>query len=197
MLNNSGPPPPPLRSVVCDSVDHWFAPVKRRSEPGFSCLLHCSTSHAIITVHQSLTMLNVYLLWTSAHQTWSCYRQGMQVSASNLLSRFDKLYYQVFWMFSQTVALDDRPSTQWRWHAISYMVNVRDMCPPAVVSRPCMDKKAGGLFGLYLTKKWDRSINAFLWMFCPFLVVKEVIGRIFIVTVVKWRIPDVFLLSGG
>lgn len=125
MLNNSGIPLLLLlHSVVCDSMDHWFAPVKRRSELGFSGLLHCSTSHAIISAHQSLTMLTVYL-WSGLALT----KHGVvadvvcrfqPTAASNLMSWFDKLYYQVFWMLSHAVALSghwwswvDMPSLTW------------------------------------------------------------------------------------
>lgn len=82
MLSSSSSPPLLLGSVVCDSMDHWFAPVKHRSELGSSCPLHCSTPRAVVCVHESSTMLNVYLLRTAAHQTWSCCRQGMQVSGA-------------------------------------------------------------------------------------------------------------------
>lgn len=107
MLSSSSSPPLLLGSVVCDSMDHWFAPVKHRSELGSSCPLHCSTPHAVVCVHESSTMLNVYLLRTAAHQTWSCCRQGMQVSGAwqHLISCSDKRHYQVFWMLSRTVAL--------------------------------------------------------------------------------------------
>lgn len=105
MLHNRGIPP-----TLAHSMDHWFAPVKRRGELGFLRLLHCSTSHGIITVHQSLTMLKCL---SSVHQrspnmvllqTKVC--EFQPTAASNLVSWFDKRYYQVFWMLSHAVALN-------------------------------------------------------------------------------------------
>lgn len=185
-------------------MDHWFAPVKRRSELGFSCLLHCSTSHAIITVHQNLAMLNVYLLWTSAHQTWRCCRRGMQVSgpaASNLVSRFDKLYYQVSWTLSHTVALNghrcsrgDIPSLTWWMSKICFD---QPWFPRLVWTRDL----EGSSDWIWFSEKWiedgfNWTISYVFETICSVLTVTTVKWSIFMMTEARWQIPDIFVLSG-
>lgn len=125
MLSSSSSPPLLLGSVVCDSMDHWFAPVKHCSELGSSCPLHCSTPHAVVCVHESSTMLNVYLLRTAAHQTWSCCRQGMQVSGAwqhliswaALISDIIRCSgcFRVLWHFTSPMLP--------RWHAVRWWMS--------------------------------------------------------------------------
>lgn len=111
-------------TVVCDSMDHWFAPVKRRGELGLSWLLRCSTSHAIITVHQSSMMLKCLssVDQRSPNKALLQTRYAGFIPRQHLISRagFDKSYYQVFWMLSHAVALSDHwcsgadtPSPAW------------------------------------------------------------------------------------
>lgn len=138
-----------FHSVVCDSMDHWFAPVKQRSELGFSCLLHCSTSHAIITVRQSLTMLNVYLVRTGARQTWCCCRRGMQAPPLSQLHSHPKKHLILrgglisFIIRCPGCCDTQRPLMPSRWHAVSWVASVKDTCGPAEVSTPCKDKRPG------------------------------------------------------
>lgn len=166
LLDGGSPSLPPsrlLHTVACDSMDHWFAPVKRRGELGFPCLLHCSTSHAIITVHQSSTMLNVYLPRTGAHQTWRCCRGGMQVAAQGERLISTSCFFFFFFFFDKLLlsgVLDaftrrgtQRPLMQSSWRAVSCMVNVKDAFGPAVVSTPCKDTRPGGVLRVAFLKK--------------------------------------------
>lgn len=161
----------PAHSVACDSLDHWLAPVKPCSKLGFSCLLRYSTSHNIVSAHQSSMILHVYLLRTGAHQTWSCCRQGMRLSdvgrprqhlilrvasisliLSGVLDAFTHCgTQQLGSAAAHWCSLGDAPS------------NVKDKFQPPAVSGPCMDKAPGLVLkaqkSVFITKKlkWGLS----------------------------------------
>lgn len=151
-------------------MDHWFAPVKRRSELGFSCLLHCSTSHAIIiiTAHRCLTMLKcLSSVWTSALT-----KHGLVADEvcrfQRLISRAGSISFIIrcsgcfhvprHSAATADVVRGDIPSLTWR---------TSKMCFHTAVSRPCMDKRPGGdLQGWFDFLKSEMVWREQLWMFC-------------------------------
>lgn len=187
--------PPFLHSVVCDSMDHWFAPVKRRSELGFSCLLHCSTSHAIITVHQSLTMLNVYLLWATARQTWCCCRhkvcrfQARQHLIWGLISFIIRCSgcFHVLWHSSATDAAE---VTYRLLHGERHRYFSTSCGFQALYGEESWRLLRVDFFKseLVLTEQFNVFVNVLFILKCKW--------RDVYLWLMRWHIPDVFLLSG-
>lgn len=146
-------PPSFSHSVVCDSVDHWFAPVKRRGELGFSCLLHCSTLHAIITVHQSLTMLkclssvaqcspNMALLQTRYAGFSHPLRLILRAGLISFIIRCSGCFHML-WHSATTDVVE---VTYRLLHGECQRCVVVVFSQPAAVSAPCKDKRPGGVF---------------------------------------------------
>lgn len=122
MLHKTPLPTPPCKMYFSTRLN-WSL-ICTSKTINFSCSLHCSTSytHSIIGVHQSSMMPNVYLIRATAVQTWSCSRQGMQVSVSlqHLILRAGLIsfiigcsgYYHALW---HSAVADVAEVTLWCW----------------------------------------------------------------------------------
>lgn len=131
-------------SVVCDSMDHWFAPVKTPSSPPHAYFT--AQAHAPSSAYAEAPRCFMFIFCGPVLTKHGLVADEVRPQRS-LISRvgFDKASLSGV-LDAFTYGGTRRPLMWSRWRTVSRVGNIKDMFPAAVVSRPCMDKRPAGLF---------------------------------------------------